>query len=94
MKCVRIETVNKESIKSLQFPKEELLSSIAKRKERCNKLKRAMALGNLEQEKVKIIFIDNEGFKRVETTIWGVTDKNVILKESTLIPLGRIVSVA
>ncbi|MCC1483282.1 hypothetical protein J1C55_01655 [Winogradskyella sp. E313] len=67
---------------------------MAKRKERCNKLKRAMALGNLEQEKVKIIFIDNEGFKRVETTIWGVTDKNVILKESTLIPLGRIVSVA
>lgn len=94
MKCVRIETIDKENIKGLQFPKEELLNSKVDRQERCVSLKRAMALGNLEQGKVKIVFIDNEGFKRVETTIWGVTDRNVILKESTLIPLGRIVSVA
>ena len=94
MKCVRIETVQKEHIKSLQFPKEELLASKLDRDQRCTNLKRALALGNLEQEKVKIVFIDNEGYKRVETTIWGVTNKNVILKEATLIPLSRIISVA
>ena len=57
-------------------------------------LNRALSLGNLEQQKVKIVFVDQEGYKRVETTVWGVTDKSVILKKSTLIPLQRIVSVA
>jgi hypothetical protein len=40
-----------------------------------------MALDNLEQKKAKIIFIDNEGFKGVETTHFGFIDKNVMLKE-------------
>ena len=37
---------------------------------------------------------DNEGLKRVNTTIWGVTEDYVILKTSTIIPMERIVSVA
>ncbi len=94
MKCIRIETVNKEEIKNLQFPKEEVLNSIEEQSERCRMMKQGMALGNLEQEKVGILFLDNEGYKRVNTTIWGVTSKYVILKESTLIPLERIVGVA
>lgn len=94
MKCIRIETVNKEEIKYLQFPKEEVLSSKEDQNERCLMMKRAMALGNLEQEKVGILFLDNEGYKRVETTIWGVTNKYVILKQATVIPLERIVGVA
>ena len=57
-------------------------------------LHRALYLGNLEREKVRIVFSDNESLKRVETTIWGVTDKAVILKKYTIIPLERIVSVA
>jgi len=51
-------------------------------------------LGNLEHEKVNILFVDNDGFKKVETTIWGVTDTSIILKKSMTIPLGRILSVS
>ncbi|CAM1344460.1 hypothetical protein [Tenacibaculum amylolyticum] len=89
-----VKTVEKEQIKFLTFPKNEILE---KRKDQANRsleLQRALALGNLERQKVKITFVDDDGYKRVETTVWGVTDKSVILKQATLIPLQRIVCVA
>ena len=49
-----------------------------------------MKLGNSKKFKVHIIFEDKEGLKKVETTIWGVTEKNIILKRGTLIPIHRI----
>ena len=48
---------------------------------------------NLEQVKVKMYFRDSEGDKSVETTVWGLTRNDVILKESTIIPLNRILKV-
>ena len=86
--------VEKEQIKFLNFPKEDVLSKKNDQLNRSLELKRALALGNLEHEKVKIYFADDKGFKKVETTIWGITDKAVILKQATIIPLERIVSVA
>ncbi len=52
-----------------------------------------MRLGNLERSKVNIVFADEKGSKKVETTVWGVTDKSVILKQSTVIPLARTIKV-
>ena len=49
-----------------------------------------MRLGNSLKRKVKIIFKDIVGLKEVETTIWGFTDKNVILKKTTIIPIRCI----
>ncbi|SNR15056.1 hypothetical protein [Tenacibaculum jejuense] len=89
-----VQNVEKEQIKYFKFPKTEVL---AQRNEQINRkieLNRALSLGNLERQKVKIVFVDQDGYKRVETTVWGVTDKAVILKKSTLIPLQRIISVA
>ncbi len=89
-----IQNVEKEQIKFLKFPKNEVLNIKKDQVNRSIELRRALVLGNLEHQKVKIVFADENGFKRVETTIWGITDKSVILKQSTLIPLQRIVSVA
>ncbi len=88
-----METINKEDIKFLKFPQEEVLCSKEQQKIRRYRLRRALSLGNLEHEKVGILFQDNEGVKKVETTVWGVTDKSVILKKSTIIPLERILQV-
>ena len=93
MKSV-IPTIQKEQIKFLKFPKEDVLDKKCEKINRFVELHRALYLGNLEHEKVRIVFSDNESLKRVETTIWGVTDKAVILKKYTIIPLERIVSVA
>ena len=89
-----VQVIEKEQIKFLKFPKEDVLSEKDDKVNRSISLGRALYLGNLEHEKVRITFFDDTNLKRVETTIWGVTDKSVILKESTIIPLARIVSVA
>jgi len=91
---IDVQVVQKEQIQFLKFPKEDVLYQEKEKSGRFLALQRAMYLGNLEREKVKITFKDDSGTKRVETTIWAVTDKSVILKKSTVIPLSRIVSVA
>jgi hypothetical protein len=89
-----IQHIEKEEIKNLSFPKEEVLTNKAEQDDRALKLTRALSLGNLEQVKVKMFFRDSEGDKSVETTVWGLTRNDVILKESTLIPLNRILMVS
>ncbi|GAA3521899.1 hypothetical protein GCM10022393_40450 [Aquimarina addita] len=86
-------SIEKEQIKFLKFPKKDVLHT---RKDQINRildLQRALALGNLERQKVRITFVDAKGLKIVETTIWGITDKEVILKSATIIPLERIISI-
>jgi hypothetical protein len=85
-----IQPIEKEQIKNLHFPKEEVLPQKTDQVNRLQEIKRALALGNLEHLKVNIIFIDSEGFKKVETTIWGFTEKMIILKQGTLIPVERV----
>ncbi len=90
---MNIQIVQKEEIKFLKFPKKDVLDKRKDQIERFLELQRALFLGNLEHQKVRIIFVDNEGIKKVETTIWGITDKEVILKQSTIIPLERIINI-
>ena len=85
--------IQKEEIPFLKFPKEEVLHNTHQQKERCTLLKNAMRLGNLERQKVKMLFRDNQGLKRIETTVWGVTDRAVILKQSIILPVNRILAV-
>lgn len=83
-------SVEKENIRSLRFPANEVLTSTDEIKIRYSNLERALKLGNLEHNKIKIVFEDEHGLKQVETTVWGVTDKRVILKQGILIPIHRI----
>lgn len=82
--------IEKEKISELKFSEKEVLKSIEDIKTRIRNLERALKLGNLEHNKIKIIFEDIEGLKQVETTIWGVTDKRIILKHGVLIPIHCI----
>jgi hypothetical protein len=82
--------INRESLSGLQYPEEEVLDSNEKKEKRFTDIKRGLLLGNNFKNKVKIIFEDKEGPKELQTTIWGVTDKRVILKEGHVIPIHRI----
>lgn len=82
--------VAKENISQLTFPKSDVLLDEIKRNERQKRVERAMTLGNSSKSKVRIVFEDSEGVKTVETTVWGVTDNNIILKKTTIIPIRRI----
>lgn len=82
--------IEKENIQGLKFPDNDVLATTDEIKTRCLNLERALKLGNLEHNKIIIVFEDVNGLKQVETTVWGVTDKRVILKQGILIPIHRI----
>lgn len=84
------ETIEKEAITSLHFPKTDVLNDRQAMYERANALNRAQALGNLEHSKIRIYFEDDLSKKMVETTVWGVTDDRIILKKGSSIPINRI----
>lgn len=90
MNTATFEKIEKENISSLKFPNVEVLEDAEKIKERTADLNRALSLGNLEQTKIKIYFEDENACRMVETTVWGVTDKRVILKQGVVIPINRV----
>lgn len=82
--------IEKEDIASLKFPSTDVLDDDNEVKTRISEINRALSLGNLEHSKIKIFFEDNESKKIVNTTVWAVTDKNVVLKQGVVIPINRI----
>ncbi|MCF8257506.1 MAG: hypothetical protein K9J06_08140 [Flavobacteriales bacterium] len=82
--------IEKEDIEGLRFPKDELHLGAEERAALRLQLDMASTLGNLEKHKVRVVFEDSEGKKSVHTTIWGVTEKNVLLKGGRSIPVHRI----
>lgn len=82
--------IDKEFVRDLSFPKDDVLASIEERRQRRMELDRALILGNVDHSKVNIFFSDSEGVKQVETTIWAVTEERIILKSGMVIPIRRI----
>ncbi len=85
--------VEKETIPTLNFPDDDVLSANSERDQRLKDLKNANELGDLAQYKVKILFEDISGPKKVETTIWKTTDREVILKYGITLPIHRVAKV-
>ena len=90
MSTLSYELIEKEKIEDLKFPSGDVLDSKMDIADRKNELERALKLGNMEQHKIKIFFEDDNSLKMVETTVWGVTDKRVILKQGIVIPIHRV----
>jgi hypothetical protein len=83
--------IEKESIPSLHFRNStiEVHQSNTLRKD----LERATSLGNLHHVKVGIVFMDDDGLKRVNTTIWATGSKYISLKGGLWIPISRIIEI-
>lgn len=86
--------ISKEEIVQIRFPKEEVLQSDLEIKLRDRELEKALSLGNLEHEKVKLTFLDLH-FKsyQIETTIWALTDESICLKGDLLLPKRAVLSI-
>jgi hypothetical protein len=82
--------IEKSIVGGLHFPHQDVLHSPEQIAQRRSDAERAMILGNNYKCKVKIIFEDTDGLKQIETTIWSVTDKWVLIKTGMGIPLNRI----
>lgn len=89
-----IQTIDKETIKSLKFCKKEVLDTPSERKRRNFDLMRAQALGNLLKNKVYITFeTADEKVYRVHTTVWAVGSEFLCLKADICIPINCIIDV-
>ena len=84
-------TPDQFQVSSIQFKKEDVLTSMQERKERLKRLVAAMKLGNNHKQKVRIHFISiNDQLMEIKAKVWSVTEKYVILRNSITIPISSI----
>ena len=83
-------TIEKEKIANLHFPKDSLWEDAEREKDLKRQLWCATRLGNLEHNKVKVYFEDDQGLKMVHTTVWATGEKNIVLKRGVTIPINRV----
>ncbi len=57
------------------------------------KLRGALRLGNEFKAKATITFQTIEGPKRVETTVWTLTDDALQIKNGVVLPLGSLLDI-
>lgn len=80
--------IEKEIVKDLTFKQHADFNQVPDIRQ---KLEEATRLGNGYHHKVGIIFHDDEGLKRVNTTIWATGQKFICLKGGVWIPIDHIV---
>lgn len=85
--------VPKEQVPSLHFPNRPVLLNAPHRKALERKIAHAMALGNNEHCKCRILFKDDHGMKYVETTVWSYDRDRIILKSGITVPIARVIDV-
>jgi accessory colonization factor AcfC len=85
-----ITLIEKELLDSIHFPPQEVLMQSDQIILRESNAKKAIKLGNLFKDKVKVIFEDSEGIKMIQTTVWGMTERYLIFKRGMILPLHRI----
>jgi hypothetical protein len=89
-----ITTIQKEQINSLRFFQQEVILEKVLRRIRQFELDRALILGNIDHNKVTIVFKAEDGsLMQVQTTIWAVTDDYVCLKGGINIPIKAILDI-
>lgn len=79
--------IEKEIIPTLLFRKPVFLEQ---QEGLMEKLLEATKLGNIHHGKIAIVFLDDEGLKRVETTVWATGLKYICLKGGVWLPISRI----
>jgi hypothetical protein len=85
-----IELIQNETIVDCKFLNDIQLNQ---QKNLLQQIKDATILGNSHRTIVTIIFQDDTGIKRVDTTIWASGAKFICLKGGLWIPINRIIEI-
>ncbi|MCT4697599.1 hypothetical protein [Tenacibaculum haliotis] len=86
--------LDEKQSKLLEFPKINVLEHKIEQVNEFIRQRKVFFLRNLNKEKFEIFFTDHTGLKRVEASIWTVSEKAIILKNTTVVPFSDIVAVA
>ena len=90
METISYKTIEKEMVSETSFKKS---LDIEQSSELIDQLQKAMILGNEHHSKVQIYFYDDDGPKKIETTIWYAGSKFICLKGGKYIPIDHIVDI-
>lgn len=82
--------IEKEELVNVSFKPGDVLTDEEQRKKRRSDIEQAMRFGNNEKGKIALIFDTTDGTKKVETTVWSVTENNVLLKKGITVPIRAI----
>ena len=85
-----IQKIEKEQLNTCKFERPVYHYSDHESRERNRKLYLAMLMGNNFHSKVKIVFNTIEGYREIFTTVWATTEKFILLKGGTFIPIDSI----
>lgn len=87
-------TIDKSIIASLKFSKEDVLTTHEAKSLRTWKLDRALRVGNNYKTHVNLIFKDiDEKVYTTELTVWAVTENQVVLKGTMMIPITSVIDI-
>lgn len=84
-----IELINKEDLNKYHIVDAPVDHSFDLRR----KLENALRLGNEFKSKASIVFMTEEGAKRIETTVWSLTEKYLQIKAGVLLPLSSLIAI-
>ena len=85
------ELIEKELVASLSFHDNSI--EVDQSPDIMKMIEKATLLGNAHHGKVSIIFQDDTGLKRVDTTVWANGAKFICLKGGIWIPISRILEI-
>ena len=85
--------IDQKDLLKLVFKKEETMYINEQIKTRDQKLYMAMLMGNNYNNNVRIVFNTEDGECELVTRIWARTDKFVVLKGGTFIPIGAVIDI-
>jgi len=84
-----VETIEKERIGDYKIVQAEVDNTASL----YDKLLSAQRLGNEFKSKTSITFQTEDGPKRIETTVWSLTEHYIQIKSGVLIPLKSLIKV-
>ena len=85
--------INKSQLKQCNFIKSPEAISQGEQREGNRSLHLNMLLSHKRKSKVRIIFNTAEGYREISTSIWGTTEKLILLNEGSSIPVESVTSI-
>lgn len=83
---MEIELIEKEEVINYHFTAVDKKESQVTQ----DKLERALRLGNEFKGKTNIVFMTDQGPKRIETTVWTLTENYIQIKGGVSIPVNAL----
>jgi hypothetical protein len=86
--------IDKSQIADMKFSKNDVLKTPEERSIRNWKLNRALQVGNNYKTHVNLVFKDaEEKVYSTELTVWAVTEQQVVLKGTMMVPITSVIDV-